>query len=231
MSNFKNILIVFAITLFIASGIYLGKRLIEYYYPMERKNINYEVWSLSKDVLKKSVQEILFYEKDIQYYVPYRGKGQQSILRVIYKDSLFFDLEGNYLTPINDLSIKRLSNYLKNENNTSIKSLTESIITKVRQLENKKIYSITRTDSTTRVITSYFDSSYESLKLKYPNYKENHYESEYSEGSKGREFVITFLFLNGKVSEKYIAAVNEIHYLWMLDSSCYYYRTYVPVNI
>lgn len=205
------------------------KRLSDMYIFSDRRTIEYRVWYSSKDSLRKLIEDAVMKEKDIQYYNPYRGIGQANTLRVIYKDSLAFDLEWYIITPLSGSGINMFSFFAKREDKDNYFSFAKKIISKVRTLESKGIYSIIRRDSVVKVNTSYYDSSYNELQRQHSFYHDEFYESESFDGAKGRKFCLSFSFYNSKPGKDLLRHLNDICYRWELDSTCYYHRTYLPI--
>lgn len=200
-----------------------------FHVPKERKNVEFRMWQYSKDSLRHFVYSTLEKNKNIEFYNPYRAVGLQNILRVTYEDSLTFDFDGSRLVPLNEIDEEKLDNRLSSLDLKGKKVFLGDIMNSINALERNGIYYLSKSDSTLSVVTSYYDSTFEVLKARYPLYKEKFYESDHFQGAQGRKFVISFLFITKELSTSSILRLeNGEHYLWKLDSVSYYYRLYVP---
>lgn len=198
-------------------------------YPLKRKELNYNKWSGPKILLQDYIDSILSKNKDIEFYNPTRERGQGSAVRVRYKCILSLDFIAGKLVPVNSRNSDVLEKLVLAEKKESKYLFKKRLADRVHDLEKAGIYSIIRTDSFTKVCTTYYDSTYEMLAAVQPEYIRYH-ESEKSDATIGeKKFAIGFFFFSKKMSSDNLKYLSGSYYLWRLDSSTFYFRVHLPL--
>lgn len=197
-------------------------------YPVrEKQKLNYKKWEFSKDSLALFLSRNIYNTEDIQFYRPYRGKGLEYILRVIYKDSIYFDLKEETLSEINNISVQRFDNLLLHENNMSKKNIKNNIIKQLRKIDALGIYSMIKTDSSSKIVTRFYDSSYVDIQKQDTSKKSEQYdEVNIKDLENPEKLLLGFYFFKIKPSSNIIKLYEKKYIsIRQLNSNCYFFRT------